>query len=72
MINKYPDNLIVEDAWGTVPLLYALWGGAPREIIQFIVHCYKSLSPNYQFNWSAIIGDIGWGSCVKECNSSFP
>jgi hypothetical protein len=27
MIENYPENLIVEDAWGAVPLLYAIWGG---------------------------------------------
>jgi len=31
MIEKYPENLIVEDAWGDVPLLYAVWGDAPSD-----------------------------------------
>jgi len=26
IVEKYPENLIVEDAWGTLPLLYAIWG----------------------------------------------
>jgi hypothetical protein len=29
MINKYPRNLIVGDVWGTITLLYAVWGDAP-------------------------------------------
>ena len=32
MVEKYPENLIVEDAWGALPLLYAVWGDAPSEI----------------------------------------
>jgi len=26
MVDYYPENLIVEDSWGAIPLLYALWG----------------------------------------------
>ena len=39
MIEKYPANLIVEDEWRAVPvpLLYAIWGDAPREVVQFLV-----------------------------------
>ena len=26
LIDRYPDNLITEDRWGAVPILYAVWG----------------------------------------------
>jgi ankyrin repeat protein len=35
MVEKYPYNLIVEDSWGAIPLLYALWGDASSEVVQF-------------------------------------
>jgi hypothetical protein len=44
VIEKYPANLITEDSWGAPPLLYAFWGAAPAEIIQFLVNSYQSLS----------------------------
>jgi hypothetical protein len=37
MIENYPTNLITEDRWGALPLLYAFWGAAPTEIIQFLL-----------------------------------
>jgi hypothetical protein len=33
MIEKYPENLTVEDVWGAIPLLYAVWGDASSEVI---------------------------------------
>jgi hypothetical protein len=27
IVEKYPANLITEDRWGALPLLYAFWGG---------------------------------------------
>jgi hypothetical protein len=30
IIEKYPANLITEDRWGALPLLYAFWGGCTR------------------------------------------
>ena len=35
IIENYPANLITEDRWGATPLLYAFWGAAPAEIIEF-------------------------------------
>ena len=52
MIEKYPENLTVEDAWGTIPLLYAVWGDAPSEVIQFLIDSYQSLYPDHEFDWS--------------------
>jgi len=55
LIEKYPETLIVEDTWGAVPLLYALWGDAPSEIIQFLVASYKSIHPNYELAWEEML-----------------
>jgi hypothetical protein len=35
IVEKYPANLITVDRWGALPLLYAFWGAAPVEVIEF-------------------------------------
>ena len=50
MIEKYLENLIVKDSWGAEPLLYAVWGDAPNEIVYFLVNSYQSLYSNYEFD----------------------
>ena len=64
MIDTYPASLIVEDAWGTIPLLYAVWGGTPSEIIDFLVNSYQSLYPNYEFDWIAMAATLGLRASV--------
>ena len=59
MVEKYPENLIVEDAWGATPLLYAIWGDAPTKIVQFLVNSYKSLHPDHEFDWNSMIITMG-------------
>jgi hypothetical protein len=55
MIDKYPTNLIVVDAWGAIPLLYAIWGDAPSEVIELLINSYQSLYPDYDFNWNDML-----------------
>ena len=59
MIANYPDNLIVKDMWGAVPLLYALWGDAPSEIVYFLVNSYQSLYSNHEFEWNSMVITLG-------------
>ena len=59
IIEKYPENLITEDRWGGIPLLYALWGGAPGEIIQFLVDSHKSIFPNHELKWGKMLETLG-------------
>ena len=56
---KYPKNLIVEDEWGALPLLYALWGDAPSEIIHFLINSYQSFYPDHVFEWSTMLITVG-------------
>jgi hypothetical protein len=56
---KYPKNLIVEDEWGALPLLYALWGDAPSEIIHFLINSYQSFYPDHVFEWSTMLITLG-------------
>ena len=55
LIDKYPQNLVTKDKWGARPLFYALWGGAPGEIIQFLIDSHKSNYPNNELNWGEMV-----------------
>jgi hypothetical protein len=63
IVEKYPSNLITEDRWGALPLLYAFWGAAPDEIIQFLLDSYQSLYPDYVFNWTMMVETMGRCDC---------
>jgi hypothetical protein len=65
IVEKYPANLIVEDAWGATPLLYAIWGDAPNEILQFLVNSYQSLYPNHEFDWNDMVITLGQANASK-------
>jgi hypothetical protein len=66
IVEKYPTNLVIEDRWGALPLLYAFWGAAPTEIIQFLLESYQSLYPDYVFNWTLMVETIGRTDTPKE------
>ena len=59
IVNMYPNNLIVEDAWGALPLLYAIWGDAPCEVFQLLVNSYQSLYPDHEFDWEEMVITLG-------------
>jgi hypothetical protein len=66
IVEKYPTNLITEDRWGALPLLYAFWGAAPAAIIQFLVYSYQSLYPDQVFNWTMMVETMGRTDTPKE------
>jgi hypothetical protein len=66
IIENYPANLITEDRWGALPLLYACWGTAPFEIIQFLLESYRSLYPDHIFNWTMMMETMGRCDTPKE------
>ena len=51
---------------GALPLLYAFWGAAPTEIIQFLVESYQSLYPDHEFNWTMMVKTMGRCDTPKE------
>jgi len=55
LIEKYPETLIMKDKWGDIPLLYALWCNAPTEVLELLVESYKSLHPEYEFDWKDML-----------------
>jgi hypothetical protein len=66
IVDNYPANLITKDRWGGLPLLYAFWGDAPAEIIQFLLDSYQSLYPDYEINWTNMVETMGRTSTPKE------
>jgi hypothetical protein len=66
IVENYPTNLITEDRWGALPLLYAFWGAAPSEIIQFLLESYQSLYPGHIINWTMMVETMGRCSTPKE------
>jgi hypothetical protein len=66
IIENYPTNLVTEDRWGTLPILYAFWGAAPAEIIQFLLKSYQSFFPDYVFNWTNMVWTMGRCDTPKE------
>jgi hypothetical protein len=66
IVENYPTNLIAEDRWGATPLMYAFWGAAPAEIIQFLIESYQSLYPSHVFNWTMMVKTMGRTETPKE------
>jgi hypothetical protein len=66
IVENYPTNLITEDRWGALPLLYAFWGAAPAEIIEFLLVSYQALYPDHVFNWTDMVWTMGRCDTPKE------
>jgi len=66
IVEKYPANLTTEDRWGALPLLYAFWGAAPTEIIQFLLESYQLLYSDHIFNWTMMVETMGRTDTPKE------
>ena len=66
IVENYPANLITEDRWGAVPLLYAFWGAAPAEIIHFLLDSYQLYYPDHVFNWTMMLKTMGRTDTPKE------
>jgi hypothetical protein len=66
IVENYPANLVTEDRWGALPLLYAFWGAAPMEIIQFLLDSHQTLYPGYEFNWTMMVETMGRTDTPKE------
>jgi hypothetical protein len=68
IIENYPTNLIIKDRWGALPLLYAFWGAAPTEIIQFLLKSYiNHFYPGHVFNWTMMVEIMGRTDIPMEC-----
>ena len=80
LIEKYPETLIMQDKWGDIPLLYAIWCHAPPEVVALLVESYKSIHQDYEFDWSGMILTLSKANAplaniqkmVKTHQNSFP
>jgi len=59
LTEKYPNNLITEDKWGDLPILYAFWGNAPRGVVQLLVEGHKSYFPDHALDWGRMVVTLG-------------
>ena len=66
LVENYPESLISEDKWGAPPLLYAVWGNAPNELIPFLIENYQYIYPNYKLNWTSMIRTLFRASAPLE------
>jgi hypothetical protein len=66
IVERYPTNLITKDRWGALPLLYAFWGAAPTETIEFLLESYQALYPGFEFNWTNMVETMGRTDTPKE------
>ncbi|KAL7553673.1 hypothetical protein ACHAWF_016981 [Thalassiosira exigua] len=80
VIESYPENLVTKDRWGAIPILYLLWGNDSCEDMQGCTHwqiialffeSYRSIHPNYKFDWSEMIKTLGMGNAptpvIQNC-----
>lgn len=70
LIERYPENLITEDRWGALPLLYAVWRDAQSEVVQLLVESYQSIYPSYEFNWTKMAETLGSSTAPIEIMKS--
>jgi hypothetical protein len=55
LVEHYPENLLVEDMGERIPFFYAIWFGAPSEIIEFLAESYKAKHPEYILDWEDMV-----------------
>ena len=55
LISKYPGHLITEDVWGDIPLLYAIWGRAPQEVVTLLCTSIREYHEDYIIDWERMI-----------------
>jgi len=59
LIEKHPESLITKDRWEALPLLYAVWRDAGKDILKLLVQSYKSIFPKYELNWTMMMETLG-------------
>jgi len=65
LIERHPESLITQDKWGALPLLYAVWSKASNSIVELLVQSYKSIFPNYVFNWTKMMETLATISATE-------
>jgi len=66
IVESYPGQLIAEDKWGELPILYAFWSNAPREIIQYLIDSHISIHPRYELKWDQMLEVLSMANASRE------
>jgi hypothetical protein len=61
LISRYPGHLITEDVWGDIPILYAIWGRAPHEIVGLLASSMEEYHEEYVIDWEHMIETLCTG-----------
>jgi len=61
ILEKYPGNLITKDLWGEIPLVYAIWGEAPSEIVWLLIDSITVKYPDYDLEWGEMFETVAKG-----------
>eukprot|EP00571_Detonula_confervacea_P007130 CAMPEP_0172325076 /NCGR_PEP_ID=MMETSP1058-20130122/53089_1 /TAXON_ID=83371 /ORGANISM="Detonula confervacea, Strain CCMP 353" /LENGTH=628 /DNA_ID=CAMNT_0013041527 /DNA_START=19 /DNA_END=1905 /DNA_ORIENTATION=+ len=67
LLDIYVENLIIEDRWGCIPLLYAVWRGAPQEILQLLVKTHQKTFPNHVLDWKGMAKTLANANAHQVC-----
>jgi len=67
LLELYPENLITKDKWGELPLLYAFWSNASKDIRQLLVKSHKELFPTYKIDWGGMVTTMGINNVSPIC-----
>ena len=60
-------HLFVQDKWGDIPLLYAIWGMAPREAIDLMISTMKKQLPRFQVEWRKMLDTLILAQAPTSC-----
>jgi len=71
IVEHYPRNLITKDKFGAEPLLYAIWGSAPSEIVQYLAESYKSKHPDYELDWYGMVRTLAKAPSTRVLHKLF-
>ena len=71
VVERYPQNLITKDRFGAEPILYAIWGSAPSEIVQFLAESYRSKHPDYELDWYGMIMTLSTARSTRVLHTLF-
>lgn len=67
LLELYPENLITKDKWGELPLLYAFWSNASKEIVQLLIKSHKELFPTHKIDWRGMVTTLGKNNVSYIC-----
>jgi hypothetical protein len=55
LVHRRPADIITTDKWGDLPIDYACYCHAPREIVQFLLDCHEKFFPKHKLDWAKMV-----------------